>query len=366
MKKRTLAILLCLALAAGMLAGCGSTAAPAADSPAASTADSSAAKEYGVLKVGMMPFGVCVPAQYAYEQGYFSELGLNVEFYQFANGAGKNEALAAQEVDIGVSGLAMIFSLASGTCKMLADATTSSAMGVYVRPDSPILENSQEINGGTVYGSADTIKGITVLGQTGTSSQYNLDGWLGIFGLTEEDIDFVNIGLGTDMTAFVSGEGDAIAASRPYTFQLEEQGYVLAGNFEETTDTTLMDVIVARNEVVENRREELVLFMKAYEKALEEIAADDELRFNESMTYFKENGRDYSENDMRGEMNANKYVTKEYMQADGYKFGNAMIKIGQFYSDCGQIEEANLPNIAASLDPSILQEALGISFDVAG
>ncbi len=127
-----------------------------------------------------------------------------------------------------------------------------------------------------------------------------------------------------------------------------------------------MDVIVARNEVVENRREELVLFMKAYEKALEEIAADDELRFNESMTYFKENGRDYSENDMRGEMNANKYVTKEYMQADGYKFGNAMIKIGQFYSDCGQIEEANLPNIAASLDPSILQEALGISFDVAG
>lgn len=67
MKKRTLAILLCLALAAGMLAGCGSTAAPAADSPAASTADSSAAKEYGVLKVGMMPFGVCVPAQYAYE-----------------------------------------------------------------------------------------------------------------------------------------------------------------------------------------------------------------------------------------------------------------------------------------------------------
>ena len=65
-------------------------------------------------------------------------------------------------------------------------------------------------------------------------------------------------------------------------------------------------------------------------------------------------------------MNANKYVTKEYMQADGYKFGNAMIKIGQFYSDCGQIEEDNLPNIAASLNPSILQEALGISFDVAG
>lgn len=50
-------------------------------------------------------------------------------------------------------------------------------------------------------------------------------------------------------------------ASRPYTFQLEAEGYVNAGNFEQTTDTVLTDVIVARNEVVEERREELVLFM---------------------------------------------------------------------------------------------------------
>lgn len=69
--------------------------------------------------------------------GYFEELGLNVEFYQFANGAGINEALAAKEVDVGVSGLAMIFSLASGTCKMIGESQVSSAMGVYVRPDSP-------------------------------------------------------------------------------------------------------------------------------------------------------------------------------------------------------------------------------------
>ena len=165
----------------------------------------------------------------------------------------------------------MIFSLASGTCKMIGESQVSSAMGVYVRPDSPILDHATEVDGTTIYGSADTVKGITVLGQTGTSSQYNLDGWLGMFGLTEADIEFVNVGLGTDMTAFLSGEGDAIAASRPYTFQLEAEGYVNAGNFEQTTDTVLTDVIVARNEVVEERREELVLFMQAYEKALEKF-----------------------------------------------------------------------------------------------
>ncbi len=351
MTKKLLAILLCIAMVFS-LAACGG-------------GGESEDEGYDVLKIGMMPFGIGVPAYYAMEQGYFDELGLNVEFFMFANGAGINEALAAQEVDLGVSGLAMIFSLASGTCTMLADGQVSSAMGVYVRPDSPILANSQEVDGQTIYGSADTIKGITVLGQTGTSSQYNLDGWLGMFGLTEADINFVNVGLGTDLTAFVSGEGDAIAASRPYTFQLEEQGYVNAGNFEQTTDTVLTDVIVARNEVVDERRDECVLFLKAYEKALEEIAADEDLRYEVSMKYFNDNGRQYSENDMRNEMKVNDYITLERMTAEGYEFGNCMIGIGDFYSACGQIEEANLPNIAASFDPTMLEEALGIDVEVA-
>ena len=354
--KKILARILSLVMVVSMV-GCGSSS---------SDQDGGAEGEREVLKVGMMPFGINVPAQYALDQGYFEDLGLNVEFYMFSNGAGINEALAAQEVDVGVSGLAMIFSLASGTCKMIAEGQVSSAMGVYVRPDSPILEYSQEVDGQTIYGSADTIRGITVLGQTGTSSQYNLDGWLGMFGLTEADIEFVNVGLGTDVTAFISGEGDAIAASRPYTFQLESDGYVNAGNFEQTTDTVLTDVIVARNEVVENRRDELVLFLQAYEKALEEIAADDDLRYELSMKYFADNGREYSESDMRNEMKVNDYITKTYMTADGYAFGNAMIRIGDFYAACGQIEESNLPNVAASFDPSILQEALGITFDVAG
>ena len=359
MKKKFLAILLSLAMVLSLAACGGNKASDGGDG------DSNGEKTYDVLKIGMMPFGIGVPAQYAMEQGYFEELGLNVEFYMFSNGAGINEALAAKEVDVGVSGLAMIFSLASGTCKMLADGQISSAMGVYVRPDSPILNASQEIDGQTIYGSADTIKGITVLGQTGTSSQYNLDGWLGMFGLSESDINFVNVGLGTDLTAFISGEGDAIAASRPYTFQLEAEGYVNAGNFEQTTDTVLTDVIVARNEVVENRREELVLFLKAYEKALEEIASNEELRYEMSMEYFNSNGREYSESDMRNEMKVNDYITKDYMSSGDYTFGDAMIGIGKFYSQCGQIEEANLPNVAASFDPSLLEEALGIDINVA-
>ncbi len=68
---------------------------------------------------------------------------------------------------------------------------------------------------------------------------------------------------------------------------------------------------------------------------------------------------------MRNEMKVNDYITLERMTAEGYEFGNCMIGIGDFYSACGQIEEANLPNIAASFDPTMLEEALGIDVEVA-
>ncbi|MEG2041533.1 MAG: hypothetical protein RR068_10560 [Hafnia sp.] len=190
-------------------------------------------------------------------------------------------------------------------------------------------------------------------------------GWVKQFGLTENDIEMVNIDLGTDLTAYKAGEGDAIAASRPYSFQLEEEGYVCAATFEDATDTTLFDVIVARNEVIDTRRDELVLFLKAYHQALEEIAASDDLRYSESMNYFKSQGRNYSEHDMRAEMKVNDYVTLAYMQQEGYTFGKAMINIGNFYSEGGKIEPSQLPNVAASFDASMLQDALGISINVA-
>lgn len=369
----TLLLVGCMLIAA---LGCATTPAPqatAAAEPQATEAPAAApevtaapVKTYETLKVGMMPFGGNVPAQYAYDHGYFTDLGLNIEFYQFANGAGINEALAAKQVDVGVSGLAMIFSLASGTCKMLAETNSSGGMGIYVRQDSPVLQHKGEVAGKPdMYGSADTIRGLKILGQLGTSSQYNVIGWVKQFGLTENDVELVNIDLGTDLTAFQSGEGDAIAASRPYSFKLEAEGYVCAASFKDATDTTLFDVIVARNEIADSRRDELVLFLQAYNKALEEIAANDDLRFTESMNYFKAQGRNYSEDDMRCEMKVNQYVNIAFMQQADYSFGKAMINIGNFYSAGGKIEPANLPNVAASFDATMLQEALGITFQVA-
>ena len=370
MKKRVfqkmLICLVMLSLAVNLLSGCGKKEGTA-DAGTAAAGGSSGAEPGNVkLKVAMMPFCGNVPAQYAFDKGYFKDEGLDIEFYQFANGAAINEALGAKQVDVAVSGLAMVFSLASGTCSWIGESNTSGGMGVYVSPDSDILGAKGGIEGKPeMYGSAETIKGTKVLGQLGTSSQYNVVCWLQQFGLTENDIEFINLDLGTDLTALYAGEGEALAASRPYSFQAEDKGYVCAATFEDATDCTLYDGIVARREVVEKDRDALVKFLKAYYKAADEIATDETLRFDTSMKYFSDNGREYSDDDMDDEIRVNAYVTTDYMGQDGYVFGEAMIKIADFYSEAGKIEAENLANVPASFDTSLLKDALGVEVKAA-
>jgi ABC-type nitrate/sulfonate/bicarbonate transport system substrate-binding protein len=321
---------------------------------------------YQKLTVGMMPFGGNVPAKYAFDEGWFKEAGLDIEFMMFANGAGINEALAAKQVDMGVSGLAMVFSLASGTCTWVAETNTSGGMGIYVRPNSPILTKKGVISGKpNMYGSADTIKGIKVLGQLGTSSQYNVICYVQQFGLTEKDIEMVHIDLGTDLQAFIAGEGDALAASRPFSFQAEAKGYVCAGSFEDATGITLNDGIVVRNDVLAKRRDEIVLFLKEYFRALEIIQKDEQLRFDYSKKYFADNGRSYSDEDMRNEMRVQEYITKDFMSKPNYTYGQAMTNIAQFYHGGGKIEAANLPYVVKSFDASLIKDALGLNLKTA-
>jgi sulfonate transport system substrate-binding protein len=324
------------------------------------------AKKTEVLKVGMMPFGGNVPAKYAFDQKWFKKAGLDVVFYMFANGAGINEALAAKQIDMGVSGLAMVFSLASGTCTWVAESNTSSGMGIYVRPNSKILSVKGKIaDKPEMYGSAETIKGMKVLGQLGTSSQFNVICYIKQFGLKESDITMVNVDLGTDLQAFIAGEGDALAASRPFSFKAEEKGFKCVATFEDATGVILHDGIVVRNDVLKKRRKEIVTFLKQYFRASEIFASDKQLRFDYSKKYFAENGRNYTDKDMWDEIRVQKYITKSEMLKPNYKYGAAMISIAQFYSDGGKITKENLPNVEKSFNVSLIKEALGVNVKVA-
>lgn len=92
----------------------------------------------------------------------------------FPNGSPENEGLAAEQLDVASNGLASVYSTASGLCDWIAESDSGSITAkVYVRSGSPVLDHKGEISGKPdMYGSANTLKGLTVLGPTSTMEQW--------------------------------------------------------------------------------------------------------------------------------------------------------------------------------------------------
>ncbi len=366
-KMKLIVLALTLTLAALVVGGCSKSG---SDKDTGTVNENSSGTSEGSnsggekLIVGTMPLTVGVPVQYAYDKGYYEEEGLNVEIVIFSTGSPINEAFAAGQLDVAASGLASVYSLANGTASWIGEINTTGGMGVYVRPDSEIAKVKGQVpDAPDIYGSAETVKGIQILGPLGTTAQFNAICYADKLGLASTDINLVHMEYGAAYSAFETGQGDAIALNPPFSFQAEEAGYVCAGTFEDTSGVSLLDGIFVDNKVLEGRRNDITKFIKATYKACQELQ-DDNLRYEYSMKWFNANGKEYDEATLKSEMKVRKYMTAESMTASDYVFGEGMTDIAGFFKNDGKILEENLPNVKESYDVSILKDALGIDVSV--
>lgn len=352
MMKKTMMALLGITLLVGLLSGCQGN-------------QETTQETIKELKVGIMPSTVGVPVQYAYDNGYFEEAGLDVELTIFQTGAPINEAIAAEQIDLAASGAASIFSLASGTSTLLAEIDTAGGMGIYVRPDSDILNEQGEIEDlPDMYGSAESLSGKTFLGQLGTSTQLNVMRYAEQFGLNSDDYTMVHMDAGPAYQAFVAGEGDALAAYPPYSFYALADGMVEAASFEDSTGFEMYDAIFGRTEIIEANTEAVQKFMDCVMRASEELQ-DDQLRKEYSMEFFAANGREYTEQDMEDEMKVRRYMGKDEYSASDYVFGKSFADQCDFYIENGQITEDQIPNLYASFNLEYLNQALDLNLEPA-
>lgn len=311
---------------------------------------------YEVLNVGTMALTCGIPVLYAEDQGYFEDAGLNVKVELFATGAPINEAIAANQIDIAVSGFASVYSLANANCTWLADVNTTGGMGLYARPDAPIAQNEPE-NG--LIGDGENLKGMQVLEPLGTAVQYMTESYAEKFGLTPSDLNQVNMEYASAYQAFTTGEGDAMAANPPYSYQLEEGGYTKLCSFEDATGVNMCDGCFARNEVVEKRPEEVQLFIDCLVKAMDDLQ-DDELRSEYTRKVYDENAITCSDSDLAHEIEDRDYIGQEAVKAEGYELGEAWIAITDFLVSAEKITADNAPNVAKSINPSFVSKTVGI------
>ena len=263
--------------------------------------------------------------------------------------------------------MASVFALAAGDCYWLGDMVeTVDGLGVYVRPDSPVLDHKGEVEGyPDVYGSAETIKGMTILGSLGTSDQFEAVSWAQVFGLTGNDFQMLNMDRGPAVQAFKTGEGDAIACGGPpYNYELEEAGYIEVADITDVSGISVSDGLIGRKAFVDEREDDVKKFIEVTYKAIDEFYSNDDIVLEEGMKFYNDNGKDYSEEMMEGEIKDKDYIGKETMSDPEYRFGSTMVGMGKFYVTDGKIEPELEENIYTSMYPNFLAEIYGIDIQV--
>ena len=246
MNKSRLFALLMAAVMVLALAACGgnnnppaSPSEPASPAPAEPSSPSEPAPaepsaptyEPATVRVAYMPnLGSAGSLFVGIDQGYFEELGLTVEVYQFQGGPAEIAAQASGDIDISqighgahalcIEGQAVIFQM---------DHTTSLS-------DVVVGNKSHGIN------TAADLKGKTVAVQAGTSSEIILQQALAKAGLTVDDIKTVEMTVDGMTTAMITGQVDAAAAWSPNTITLQDalgDNYVNLGGNADFLDSAI-------------------------------------------------------------------------------------------------------------------------------
>ncbi|WP_367924623.1 ABC transporter substrate-binding protein [uncultured Ruthenibacterium sp.] len=359
--KKFLSLMMAALMMAVCLTACGSDASSTA-SQATSTGSGTAASEAQPdnyldkepLRVATITAQMGVYLQYALDNGLFEDAGINVEMFLFDGAVAINEAVGAGELDGCIGGLGSVYALSSNQLVLLSELDSVNADGIVVRNDSDILTAKGEIEGKPdMYGSAETLRGKSFICQVGQAQQFYVSKYISQFGLTENDISFVNMEVASSYQAFVAGEGDAISTKMPYIYDLvNDNDCTIVADVKDATDIEIKDPVMFTPEAIENRREEVKIFLKVIHGVVDEMQADPELRKTAITDFYTAVGKDTQPEYLDYELEQNTLI-------DTKRMGDGFYAVGEFYVSTGTIPEADLPNILANIDTSLVSEALG-------
>ena len=234
---------------------------------------------------------------------------------------------------------------------MFETTINSGGQSMYARADSDIVK-AGNYNGTNLIGSPDTVKGATMIGLFASTAQYNAIAYAEAMGLTAEDVNLVNMDHAQGYQAFISGEGDILSTTPPYSNMLDaDPNYVMVADMPDLMDgAPLVDSLVVTNELDENYHDVVVAFAECCFEAMDQLAKDDELRAEYATNlYLNEGGVTYSEEDMAAEIANVTYWTWEELENPPFEPGTTMRTMAQFFIDQGQIEADSLSNITDSL-----------------
>lgn len=368
--KRNLNLALVSILALCLTAGCSrtnekqETTAPAA---AQTPTESAGEGESGGLKlsgrhwkIGGQVRQTSLYLYYARDLGLFEEAGLDVEIVTLANGPALNEALNAGEIDAAANGMAAVYVLPTENFYYVGDATINfGGQSLYARTDSEVVKAGVYQDTG-YYGSPETVKGTTILGLGAGPQQYIAFAYAEAMGLAADEIEFVAMDHAQAYEAFITGQGDLLGTTPPYSNTLEsDPAYTLVADYTDLAGGPLVDSFIVGKELADQYPDDVVAILNCVYEAMDRLATDDGARGEYAMKLYKdEGGTNYSEEDMASEIKNVTFWTWENLENPAYPYGNTMKVMGNFLMTQGLIEDDAMPRIEAALNHSFIDRLL--------
>ena len=355
MKKKLLALLLAMSMVLALAACGGGSTQETTPSTGSGTEENT---ELPVLKVAVMPFLNCLPVQYMIENGLDEANGFKIETVYFANGTAMNEALAADQWEVGTLSAAAVNSLAIYGAYCIADIGHSEG-GLYtlVSADSPIAQvQGSNPSYPDVYGDADSVRGAVIATQTGTISHLNVNKWLEVLGLTPDDVELVSMDYPSAYQALKTGNCDVAALNPPTSYTAVSEGYVVTSSLS-SLDVPQFDSIIVSNKAYTERRDVLVNYVKAFFQATDALQADPDMAAQMLLDWYTSNGSETTLEACATEIETRPFVTSE--EAPTITIGESVEVTGEFWVEQELLEESRFPEIATHIDDSIVKEALG-------
>lgn len=170
-----------------------------------------------VLKTAWLGEHEAFPAWFIKKTGLDRQAGISLEMLRFATGADLVGEERAFDWLVGACGaLPAVGSNLSGELEIIGIANDESmANAVLARADSPVFAHKGAGKFPDIFGSAESVRGKTILCPRTTSAHYLLDRWLDALGLDEKDVDIKFMAPRKALGAFRSGYGDFLVLWSP-------------------------------------------------------------------------------------------------------------------------------------------------------
>jgi len=238
------------------------------------------------IRLGMTPFQDMLAIQVGAEQGFYEQVGIDLELINLPYEA-VTEAIAAGSLDIGsICETTVVTSWDAFPEQRLANIFyTFEGSAIMVRADSGMSTYAENLaavgdHAEALAATVSQLEGLSVLTTKGTDMEMGVGAALAAGGMSINDVNVLDMNPNDGLAAFLTGEADAYLGGLPQRFRLVKEGMKTLVTAQDVgSEAVILCGFLSTDSYVEENFDALVAFAKGTFLTLQYVNANQDAAF---------------------------------------------------------------------------------------